>query len=115
LAQRADDLRAKLKAIVLLPFLRQDEAKKQAENAVLVSQGVNPSHIDDPRPKAAGSTRTVSLRTKISAEITDYDKLVHQLKEQADVRALIQSIADRSARAGVELPGMKIKRERVAV
>jgi hypothetical protein len=67
------------------------------------------------RNAAAGRTGAkVALRTFVSAEITDYDALVAALKDRPEVRDVVQSLANRAAKSGVDLPGMKIVEERRA-
>ncbi|MER8967700.1 hypothetical protein NKI25_18595 [Mesorhizobium sp. M0808] len=56
----------------------------------------------------------VSLRTFVTAEITDYDALVMALKDRPEVREIIQTLANRAAKSGVEIAGMKAVEERRA-
>ena len=56
----------------------------------------------------------MSLRTFVSAEITDYDALLIALKDHSEVKELVQSLANRAAKSGVVLAGMKIVEERRA-
>ena len=63
----------------------------------------------------AGHTGSkVALRTVTEAEITDYDALLMALKDRDEVKDLVQSLASRAARSGVELAGMKIKKSQRA-
>lgn len=89
----------------------QDDAeaerlRKEAEEAEREAKARNAS---------AGRTGSkVALRKFVFAEITDYDALVNALKDREEMRELVQSLANRAAKSGVELPGMKIKEERRA-
>ncbi len=65
--------------------------------------------------KAGRTGSTVSMRTFKSAEITDYDKLLEALKGRDEMKELVQSLANRAAKADIELPGMKIVKEERAV
>ena len=56
----------------------------------------------------------VSLRTYTSGEITDIEKLLIALKDTPEVRELAQTLANREARAGNQIPGMKIVTEQRA-
>ncbi|WP_246160291.1 hypothetical protein [Aureimonas fodinaquatilis] len=67
------------------------------------------------RNSSAGRTGAkVALRTFVSAQITDFDALLAALKGRAEVKELVQSLANRAAKSGVDLPGMKIVEERRA-
>jgi hypothetical protein len=109
LRDRAAELKKRLKAIVITPFLIADRDRREHENAALVAKGVEPAAISDPKAKAAGYTRTTSLRTRKAAEITDYSELLRHLADHPEVKATVQRIADASARANIALPGMTIK------
>lgn len=65
-------------------------------------------------PNAGRTGAKVSLRTFVSAEITDYDALVIALKDRPEMRELVQSLANRAAKSGKELAGMKIVEEKRA-
>lgn len=71
--------------------------------------------IEAPAPVRVGqSGARTGLRTVKSAEITDYRKLLDHFAEHADVRGAIDKLANAAARAGIEVPGMKIIEERKA-
>lgn len=80
--------------------------KEEAEKAESATKAQNSS---------AGRTGAkVALREFVSGQITDYDKLVIALKDREEMKELVQSLANRAARAGVELEGMKINKEKRA-
>ncbi len=60
--------------------------------------------------KAAG--RAVSMRTYTSGKITDFDKLLEALKDRQEIKDVVQSLANRAAKSGKELPGMEIVKEK---
>src|SRR5690606_25196695 len=61
------------------------------------------------RKVSAGRTGArTSIRVEKKGEITDFDALLTALKDRAEIKELVQSLANRAAKAGVELPGMKI-------
>lgn len=94
-----------------------DERQKSADAAKrLQAEADAAAKETEARNFQAGRTGAkVSMRTFIDAVITDYDALVGALKGRDEVKELIQSLANRAAKAGVELAGMKIrKEERVA-
>lgn len=63
---------------------------------------------------AGGNTgRKLTLRKVKRGEIVDYDKLLNALKDRDEIKDLVQSLANRAAKAGVELDGMKIVEEQV--
>lgn len=91
-------------------------AARQAEVDRLADQAAAAQREAEARNAAAGRTGAkVSLRTFISAEITDFDALLAALKGREEIKELVQSLANRAAKAGVSLPGMKIVEERRAV
>jgi len=67
------------------------------------------------RNASAGRTGAkVSLRTFVFAEITDFDALLMALKDRAEIKEVVETLANRAARAGVELAGMAIRSEQRA-
>ncbi|MCB1460936.1 MAG: hypothetical protein KDJ90_00555 [Nitratireductor sp.] len=89
------------------------EAKARAEEAA--EQAKQAERDAAERNAQAGRTGAkVSLRTFVSAEITDYDALLIALKDHSEVKELVQSLANRAAKSGVVLAGMKIVEERRA-
>lgn len=80
-----------------------EEAAKQAERETQA------------RNAQAGRTGAkVAMREFTSGEITDYDTLLMALKDRDEIKEVVQSLANRAARSGVELPGMRIVKERRA-
>lgn len=63
------------------------------------------------RPQAGRTRERVSLRSHRSAIIEDADKLFAAIKDDTDLKATMQSIADRGARAKIALPGCRIVEE----
>ena len=85
------------------------EAEKAMEAAKKAEQ--------DAKERNAQAGRTgskVALRTFISATITDYDKLLNDLKDRQEIKDLVQSLANRAAKSGVKLDGMEIHEEKRA-
>lgn len=89
---------------------RQQEAERLKEEALKAER-----EAAERRVQAGRTGSKVSLRTVKSARIVDYDKLVEALKGRDEMKELVQSLANRSARSGVDLPGMEIVTEEKAV
>lgn len=89
------------------------EAAAEAER--LAQQAAAAERETQARNASAGRTGAkVSLRTFVFAEITDFDKLLLALKDRAEIKELVETLANRAARSGVELAGMVIKSEQRA-
>lgn len=85
------------------------EAKRKQEEAAQAER--------DAQARNASAGRTgakVSLRTFVYAEITDYQALLIALKDRPEIREVVESLANRAARSGVELAGMMIRSEQRA-
>lgn len=102
IAERAAAEKVRKEAEALAAQGKEDEAAAKAKEA------------ETPNTSAGRTGAKVALRTFISAEITDYDKLLMALKDRDEIRELVQSLANRAAKSGVDLPGMKKKEERRA-
>lgn len=92
----------------------EDEAAA-AEAKRLAEQAAQAERDAQARNMSAGRTGArVALRTFVYAEITDYDALVMALKDRAEIKEVVESLANRAARSGIELAGMSIKSEQRA-
>ncbi len=93
-----------------------DGAAAAAEAAERAAQKA----ADAEREAQARSVRTgrtgssVSLRTFVSGQITDIEALLIALKDREEIKEVAQTLANRAARSGVSLPGMKIVEEKRA-
>lgn len=92
-----------------------DEAA-QKEAARLKAEADEAECDAQARNASAGRTGSkVALRTFVSAEITDFDALLLALKDRPEIRECVETLANRAARSGVDLPGMKrIEEKRAA-
>lgn len=89
------------------------EAAAEAER--LAQQAVAAERETQARNASAGRTGAkVSLRTFVFAEITDFDALLMALKDRAEIKEIVETLANRAARSGVELAGMTIRSEQRA-
>jgi hypothetical protein len=86
-----------------------------AEAQRLADQAAQAERDAQARNASAGRTGAkVSLRTFTYAEITDFDALLMALKDRPEIREVVETLANRAARSGVELAGMAIKSEQRA-
>lgn len=114
LRDRAEDLKRRLKAVVVTPWLRKKDEEARAAKVAAIQAGTAPEALPQVRTTAGSSKRSTALRTQISAEVTDWPALIGALIDHPDLRETAQRIANASAKAGVELPGMKITKQKVA-
>lgn len=90
-------------------------AKKAREAAEASNEPVEAAPPPATKVKAGGAAgRSVSLRSFVSADITDYRAALKHFANHDDVKTVIQKLANAAAKAGVEVPGTKIKKERRA-
>lgn len=94
-------------------FRRQEDARKVAQAANLPPP--EPAPLPEvERPKVGTAGRATALRTYRRAEITDYAKALAHFSETKEVKELIQELANRCARAQIDIPGCSIIEERRA-
>ncbi len=84
-----------------------DRLQRQADRAEIEAQ--------ERRVQAGRTGAKLSLRSFVSARITDFEALLAVLKNRPEIRELVQSLANRAARSGVDLPGMERVEERRSV
>ena len=92
---------------------RQEEAAKAAAAANLPPPEPQPLPEVE-RPKAGTAGRATALRTYKSAVITDYAAALAHFANHDEVKAVVQALADRAARADIAAPGCEIKTDRRA-
>jgi len=104
-----------IKFKLLTPWLKKlaDDQKKTAEAAAAAGDQSEP--LDTRRPRAGTRGRAMTLKSIKRAEITDYDACLAFFKENSDVRATVQDLANKAVRAGVTVPGAKLLEEESAV
>lgn len=66
------------------------------------------------RPKAGTTGRSTALRTYKSAAITDYKVCLAHFADSKEVMEVVQMMADRCVRAGLNVPGCEVKTEQRA-
>lgn len=110
----ANSIKADLKAKVVTPFLVQLRRAAEAEAEKARELGVA-DFLEQPKIGAGSIKRTVALRTKVSAKIVDYDAVLTTVKNNPEIRELVQRFADAAARGGNPLPGsVRIETETAA-
>lgn len=114
LRDRADDLKRRLKAVIVTPWLTKRNAEAQALAAAAIAIGTPIDSLPEVRTTAGSTKRSTGLRTQTVAEVSDWIALLTHLQEHPDIRAAAQKVANASAKAGIDLPGMKSVKSKVA-
>lgn len=91
----------------------QERLKREADHAATLA-AAKEREAQAQKVSAGRTGARVSLRTFVDAEITDFDALLMALKERVEIKELVQSLANRAAKSGFELAGMKIRSEQRA-
>jgi hypothetical protein len=103
-----------LKFKLLTPWQISQQKAQEEEAREAVAAG-EPAREQARRPRAGTRGRAMTLKSFKSAEITDYDQCLQFFKENSDVRATIQDLANKAVRAGVSVPGVKLIEEQRTV
>lgn len=94
---------------------QEGNAQAAAEAGRLEREAAAAAREAQARNASAGRTGAkVSLRTFTFATITDFDALLMALKDRPEIRECVETLANRAAKSGVELPGMTISSEQRA-
>jgi hypothetical protein len=89
-----------------LPF-QQEQRRREAEARAAAAQAGEA--VRPVRTSGAGTVgRRSSLRTSYRAEIHDFDAALAALKDNPELRQLVQRLADKVARTGAALPGTRV-------
>lgn len=95
----------------LTAYLNEQDRKAQ-EQALQTGAPValpTPSKV-----KAGTGARSTALRTIYSGEITDYEKALAHFANHAEIRAVVQKLANAAARSQINVPGVEIKERKEA-
>lgn len=114
LRDRADDLKRRLKLIVVTPWLTKKAEQAQQSAVAAIAAGATPEALPQTRVTAGSSKRQTALRTQVSATVENWNALLDHLKEHPEIREAAQRIANASAKAGFALPGTTITKTKVA-
>lgn len=114
LRDHAADLKRRLKAVVVTPWLTKKKEESDRAVAAAIATGAPIETISAPKITAGSSKRSTALRTHYRAEVEDRAKLLDHLKDHPDVVAAIQKIANAAAQKKIALPGCKIIAEQKA-
>jgi len=113
--QREAEEKARIAAQEANKASDEEKARLQREADEAAAAAAAKAREAEAQRVSAGRTGArVSLRTFVDAVITDYPVLVEALRDRQEMKELVQSLANRAAKAGVELPGMKIRQEQRA-
>ncbi len=93
---------------------KADRAAREAAEAKNAPPPIAIETVEPERPRAGTVGRATGLREFKSAVIVDYAKALQALASNAEIQALVQSLADRAARAGIALDGCELKIEKRA-
>jgi hypothetical protein len=105
----ADRLRA-----ALTPWLKRLEKERRADAGLAIARGAEVAR-SDVAARAGGATgRKAALRTRRVARVTDYRAAMLFFESHAEMRALVERLAQKVAAAGGEMPGVEITEERTA-
>lgn len=137
----AADIYKRIKLAVVTPFLQEQERKRLAAEAVARRQQAEleaaqrratedalrtgapvpepvaptPAVMPSAPPKAgSGGRRTVALRTVRQITIEDRAKVLEFFADSAAITDLLQTMAEKAVRAGVNVPGTKVIETQVA-
>lgn len=103
---------------LLTPFLNKvaQEATKAAREAASAAGGESAAQaVQAPAVRVGGAGgRRTGLRTVTTVEITDYEACLAYVKNYEDVKAAVFKTASHLAKAGAEVPGVKVTKEKVA-
>lgn len=125
LRDKASDYKKKLKLEVVTPFLRELDAKREAEARAAREREAQAAKtgepVEAPKPAAkietkagAGIGRTVALVETKKGVIEDRKKVLKHFADSEEVTELLQKLCDRAAKANMKVPGMAIVTEKVA-
>lgn len=114
LRDRADEIKKRLKAIVVMPWLTKKAKEAEAAKVAAIQTGAPLETVAEVRATAGSSKRSTGLRTYYFAEITDRAALFESLRDHPDVVAVIEKIANAAASKQVALPGCVVKSEKRA-
>lgn len=83
-----------------------DTGREEADR--LAKQAADAEREAEARNSSAGRTGAkVALRTFVSARVVDYDKAHAALKNHPEMKALVETLANRAVKAGVDLDGVE--------
>lgn len=121
--KRAEEARAREEAAKAAELRRQAEEaarataktnqadeEAEAKRAELIRQAQEAEEAAKVRNAQAGRTGAkVSLRTEKRAKIVDFDACLAALKTRAEIKELVQSLANRAVKSGFDLPGVEVE------
>ncbi|QFI65752.1 hypothetical protein [Sinorhizobium alkalisoli] len=104
--EEADRKRREAEALAAQADVSDTAAQAEAER--LQKEADKQEQAAQAKNAQAGRTGArVSLRTFVSARIVDYDKALKALSNHPEMKALVETLANRAVRAGVEIDGVE--------
>ncbi|PWJ88424.1 hypothetical protein C8D77_111147 [Mesorhizobium loti] len=95
--------------------LEADRQAKQREAEKLAQQAADAERETQARNANAGRTGArVALRTFVSARVVDYEKALLALKDHPEMKTLVEQLANRAVKAGLEVAGVERMEEKRA-
>lgn len=98
----------------LTPFLRQREVEKREQASKAIAAGAQPVRSDVRATTSGTHGRKVSMRTRRRAEIKDYPAALAFFADHPEVKALVQTLAQKVASVGGTVPGVEVITEQEA-
>ena len=84
-----------------------EQAKRSDDQDSVVQKMAEAQALDSQKTAIGTSGVKVRMRTVVDAVITDYDAAFMALKDRQEMKELVQSLANRAVRSGVDLPGVQ--------
>jgi hypothetical protein len=110
LRDAACDIKEQIRFRVITPFLTMRKRQVELARQEALQRGETPAEA---RVAAGSLQRTTALRTVVSARINNYPAALAYFAAHSEVRELVQTLADRTIRAGGQVPGCeRIEEER---
>lgn len=95
-------------------YLVARETERREAAAKLIAKGEDVARMETRATTSGVSGRKLSLRTVRKAEIEDWDAAIAFFKDNPELRALVQKLADKCAAVEAKVPGVKIVTEQKA-
>lgn len=113
--EEADRLRREAEERARAAEASNDEAAQEEAKRLNAEAAEREKAAQATNAQAGRTGAKVSLRTFVSARIADYDKALLALKDHPEIKALVEQLANRAVRAGVEVAGVeRVEEQRAA-
>jgi hypothetical protein len=110
----AESVKRRLKAIVITPWqVKVDRELAEAKRAAAAA-GTPPEDVPQMRTTSGTRGRAIALRTVKIVTIEDRAAVLAFFADRKELTELLQTLAERAVKAGVEVPGTKVTEEKRA-